>query len=470
MTKSIDVAILGAGTAGLNTTGQVRRHTKNFKLFDGGEEIGTTCARVGCMPSKALIHIAEQFHARKNYARLGIDGGDALKLDSEATMERVQDVRDILVDRVLSHSTDQMGEKFIDENARFIDSSTIQVGKETYHADKFVIAVGSRPVMPEAWRKLGDQIMTTDTFFEQASLPKSMAIIGLGVIGLELGQALSQLDIDVTGIDALNVVAGLKDSQVNQSAISLIGKGFPLILGEQAKLEKAGDLIRVTAGDTQFEVEKVLVSVGRRSNIDRLGIENIGVTLDDNGLPQYDRHTMALTDAPHIFFAGDVNADSPILHEAAYEGKIAGHNAGSGTLTAFKRYTPLHITFSDPNICQVGQTLDGLSEDDIVIGEFSMGPHGRALVMGNNKGLVRLYADKHSGKLLGACMVAPRAEHLAHLLAWSIEQGLTLLEMLRRPFYHPVFEEALQSAIRDALAKIPTDSALPPELTLLNPA
>lgn len=97
-----------------------------------------------------------------------------------------------------------------------------------------------------------------------------------------------------------------------------------------------------------------------------------------------------------------------------------------------------------------------------------MGPHGRALVMGNNKGLVRLYADKNSGKLLGACMVAPRAEHLAHLLAWSIEQGLSLLDMLRQPFYHPVFEEALQSAIRDALSKIPTNNSMPPELTLLD--
>lgn len=469
MTKNIDIAILGAGTAGLNTTGQVRRHTKNFKLFDGGDEIGTTCARVGCMPSKALIHIAEQFHARKSYAKLGIEGADSLSLDSEAAMERVQDVRDILVDRVLSHSTDQMGEKFVDKNAQFIDANTIKVGDETYHADKFIIAVGSRPVVPDAWRKLGDQVLTTDTFFEQESLPKSMAIIGLGVIGLELGQALSQLDIDVTGIDALNGIAGLKDPQVNQCAISLIGKHFPMILGEAAQLEKVGDLIRVTAGETQIEVEKVLVSIGRRSNIDRLGIESLGIKLDENGLPRYDRHTMALTDLPHIFFAGDVNADNPILHEAAYEGKIAGHNAGAaGPLTAFKRYTPLHITFSDPNICQVGQALDSLNEDDIVIGEFSMGPHGRALVMGNNKGLVRLYADKNNGKLLGACMVAPRAEHLAHLLAWSIEQGLSLLDMLRQPFYHPVFEEALQSAIRDALSKIPTNNSMPPELTLLD--
>ncbi len=466
MTHKIDVAILGAGTAGLNTTGQVRRHTKQFKLFDGGEEIGTTCARVGCMPSKALIHIAEQFHARKHYGKLGIEGAEALSLDSEAAMERVQDVRDILVDRVLSHSTDQMGDKFIAENAHFVDAHTLQAGDTTWQTDKVIIAVGSRPIIPAAWQELGDQILTTDTFFEQESLPKSMAVIGLGVIGLELGQALSQLDIEVTGVDAMQSVAGLKDPQINQCAIQLIGKSFPMIFGAQAQLEKSGDMIRVTAGEKQFEVEKVLVCIGRRSNIDRLGIENLGISLNDNGLPDYDPQTMALKDAPHIFLAGDVSIDSPILHEAAYEGKIAGHNAGSGQTRAFKRYVPLHITFSDPNICQVGQTLEELNEQDIVIGEFSMGPHGRALVMANNKGLVRLYADKNNGKLLGACMVAPRAEHLAHLMAWSIEQDLSLNDMLRFPFYHPVYEEAIQSAIRDGLSKIPSDnSGIAPELT-----
>lgn len=467
MSKHLDVAIFGAGTAGLNTTGQVRRHTQNFMLFDGSDEIGTTCARVGCMPSKALIHIAEQYDARNHFARLGIEGADSLSLDTEVAMERVQDVRDILVDRVLSHSTDQMGEKFLDQNVQFVDAHHFTAGDQSFSADKIVIAVGSRPVVPAAWQKLGDQVLTTDSFFEQTDLPKSMAVIGLGVIGLELGQALSQLGVEVTGIDAMQTVAGLKDPAINQLAVQLIGKHFPMILGQQAQLEKVGALIHVTAGDAQIDVERVLVAVGRRSNIDRVGLQNLGIELDENGVPEYDPHTMALKAAPHIFLAGDVDIDKPILHEAAYEGKIAGHNAGTGDLTAFKRYVPFHITFTDPNICQVGQSLDQLSEDDIVIGEFSMGPHGRALVMGNNKGLVRLYADKNSGKLLGACMVAPRAEHLAHLLTWSIEQGLNLQDMLRYPFYHPVFEEALQSAIRDALSKMPSTPGIPPELTPL---
>ncbi len=469
MNKHLDIAIIGAGTAGLNAMGQARRATKNFLLIDGApeDELGTTCARVGCMPSKALIHIAEEYDARKQYPKLGIEGGENLSIDSTRVMERVQDVRDILVDRVLGNSIDKMGDKFLNEYARFIDAHTLLVGEETISIDKCVIATGSRPVVPRDWQALGDQILTTDSFFEQQNLPASMAVIGLGVIGLELGQAISQLGVEVTGIDALTTIAGIKDPEINRCAIDLIQKDFPLILGQSAQLEKVGDLIRVTAGDQQFDVERVLVSIGRRSNIDRVGLENLGIKLNEQGIPAYDIHTMALKEAPHIFLAGDVNVDVPILHEASYEGKIAGFNAGSSSLHAFKRYVPLHITFSEPNICQVGQSLDQLDENRIVIGKFSMGPHGRALVMANNRGLVHLYADKQSGTLLGACMVAPRAEHLAHLIAWSIEQNLTLQDMIRFPFYHPVFEEALQSAIRDALSKTSIDSLAPPELTPL---
>lgn len=470
MTKHLDVAILGSGTAGLNALGQTRRHTKNFLLIDGApeDELGTTCARVGCMPSKALIHVAEEFNARKKFHRLGIGGGEELSIDTAVAMERVQDVRDILVDRVLGNSIDKMGEKFLNQHAHFIDANTLKAGGETYTFDKCIIATGSRPIVPASWQALGDRILTTNSFFEQESLPESMAVIGLGVIGLELGQALSQLAVKVTGIDALETIAGIKDPEINRAAIDLIQKEFPLILGQSAELEQAGDLVRVTAGDQQFEVERVLVSVGRRTNIDRVGLENTGVGLDRNGLPNYDINTMALTDAPHIFLAGDVNGQSPILHEAAYEGKIAGHNAASDSPHAFKRYVPLHITFSEPNICQVGQSLDQLDENEIVIGKFPMGPHGRGLVMANNHGLVHVYADKSSGKLLGASMVAPRAENLGHLLAWCMEQNLTLQQMLRFPFYHPVYEEALQSAIRDALAKMEYQTDIPNELTVLD--
>ncbi len=467
ITREVDVIIIGAGTAGLNAVGQVRRHTKNFLLVDGHEEMGTTCARVGCMPSKALIHIADEFESRNQFKRKGIQGSEGLSIDGEQVMERVQDIRDILVDRVLSNSVDKMGDKFINEYAEFVAPDTLKVGEDIIKAKAIIIAVGSRPVLPAPWRALGDQVMTTDELFEQEELPKSLAVVGLGVIGLELGQAFSRLGVDVTGIDALDTVAGLSDPEIRKQAIHQVEKNMPLWLNNKAELSAAGDLIQIDAGEQRIEVERVLVSVGRRSNIDKLGLEGLGIELDNNGLPPFNANTMQVADLP-VFLAGDANQDRAILHEAGLEGRISGHNAlrtGLGeTPVPFRRNTPLHITFTDPNICQVGATYDELDLDHTVIGDFPMGPHGRALTMGNNHGLVRIYAQKSDGKLLGAAMVAPRGENLAHLLNWSIEDGATAFDLLKKPFYHPVFEEAVQSALRSVISQLENQPGYPPEL------
>jgi dihydrolipoamide dehydrogenase len=147
-----------------------------------------------------------------------------------------------------------------------------------------------------------------------------------------------------------------------------------------------------------------------------------------------------------------------VLHEAGDEGRIAGYNAARVTdgerPARFRRRTPLFINFCDPNICAVGERLDALDPEQIAIGEIKMAPVGRALIMGNNRGLIRVYAAKASGRLLGAELIAPRGENLAHLLSWSIQQGLTVQQMLRMPFYHPVIEEALQAALGDLERKL----------------
>lgn len=129
MDRKVDVAILGAGTAGLSAMAQVRRAKKSFVLINGGE-LGTTCARVGCMPSKALIQVAHDLHRREIFEREGIEGGEALSANWPNTMEHVRDLRDILVDRVLANSTDQMGDEFIEGYARFIEPYVLQVGEQ----------------------------------------------------------------------------------------------------------------------------------------------------------------------------------------------------------------------------------------------------------------------------------------------------------------------------------------------------
>ena len=170
--------------------------------------------------------------------------------------------------------------------------------------------------------------------------------------------------------------------------------------------------------------------------------------LNVNGVPEYDPTTMKIS-GHSVYLAGDVNADRPILHEASDEGTIAGFNAVADQPQRFRRKTPFAITFSDPNIALIGQSFDQLDAQETAIASITMAPVGRALILGKNRGLIRLYAEKKSGKLIGAALLAVHAEHLGHLLAWSIEQQMTVLQMLEMPFYHPVIEEALQPVLRD---------------------
>ena len=461
--RKVDVAIIGSGSAGLYALGKVRPSGKSFVLINGGE-LGTTCARVGCMPSKAVIQVAEDFHRRSVFNRYGIEGHEDMSMTIPEAMEYVQDLRDTFVERVLAKSTDKMPEdKFIAGYARFIEPDLVEIDNgERVRAKHFIIATGSRPIVPAAWEDFRDRIITTDEFFELEDLPQSMAVIGLGVIGLEIGQSLHRLGLEVTGIDQLETLAGLTDPEVNRTAIEAIGKEMPLWLGHAADVSEADNgLLRVQAGEQTVEVERVFASMGRRPNIDKLGLEEIGVVVDDQGIPLFDPTTMQIGDTP-IFIAGDVTGERPLLHEAGDEGRIAGYNAASSDEPmAFRRKTPLSITFCDPNIVMVGARFADLDPEHAVIGEIQMGPVGRAMIMAKNRGLIRVYGDKTSGRLLGAEMVCPKGENLGHLLAWCIQQGMTVGQMLQMPFYHPVIEEALQAALYDLYSKVDAKNVTP---------
>ncbi|MFT7531006.1 MAG: dihydrolipoamide dehydrogenase, partial [Gammaproteobacteria bacterium] len=171
MTRKVKVAIVGAGTSGLNAMAQVHMLTDDFVLINGGE-LGTTCARVGCMPSKVAIQVADDFHRRSIFPREGIEGGDQLSVDMDEAFEHVRDIRDILVDRVLSHTTDEMGDEFIEGYARFVEPGVLEVDGLRIEAESIVLAAGSTPVVPEAWQAFGDKILTTDSLFELEEWPK----------------------------------------------------------------------------------------------------------------------------------------------------------------------------------------------------------------------------------------------------------------------------------------------------------
>ena len=452
MSREVDVAIIGAGSAGLYALSQVKRKTDSYVLIEGGA-LGTTCARVGCMPSKVFIQVADDYHRRLLFDRHGIEGGEGLALDRPAIMEHVQDLRDVFVDKTLG-VTDALDEQhLIDGYARFVDDHTLEVNGEAFRAGAVVIATGTVPIIPEQWQPFREDIITTDGLFELQDLPASIAVIGLGSIGLEIGQALSRLGIDVVGADVLDNVAKLQDPVVSKLAVETIGKEFPLWLGQAAQLDKVDGGVRVRSGDNEVVVEKVLASLGRRPNFDHLALENTSLELDAKGVPVFSAASTRCGDSS-IYIAGDVNLDRPLLHEAGHEGRVAGYNAVRGSAVEFRRKTALAITFCDPNIATVGAQLDDLDPSKIAIAEMQFGPVGRALIIGKNRGVLRVYVNKADGLVLGAAMACVKGEHLAHLLAWSIQQGMTVFDMLKMPFYHPVIEEALQGALYSVLHEL----------------
>jgi dihydrolipoamide dehydrogenase len=460
--RRIEVAIIGSGSAGLYALGQVRPSGKSFVLVNGGE-LGTTCARVGCMPSKAVIQVAGDFYRRHVFNRYGIEGHEDMSLTIPEAMEYVQDLRDIFVERVLANSTDKLPEgNFINGYARFVEQDLLEIDTgERIRADSIIIATGSRPLVPRAWESFRDRIITTDEFFELENLPQSVAVVGLGVIGLEIGQSLRRMGIEVTGVDQLMTIGGLSDPEVAAAAIEVIGKEMPLWLGHAAAVTEAGNgMLRVQAGERAVEVERVFASIGRTPNLDKLGLENIDLELDARGIPVFDPGTMRIGDT-RIYIAGDVTGARPLLHEAGDEGRIAGHNAVAAEPLAFRRKTPLSITFCDPNIVLVGTRFADLDPAGTAIGQVQMGPVGRAMIMAKNRGMIRVYADKASGRLLGAEMACPKGENLGHLLAWCIQQEMTVGEILQMPFYHPVIEEALQAALYDLYGKVDAKNATP---------
>lgn len=452
--RRVDVAIVGAGTAGSHAMSQARRAGKSFVLINGGP-MGTTCARVGCMPSKMLIQAAALLHDRQRMAELGIRGGDGLHADIPAVLRRVRALRDDLVAGTIRGMTRPLAQdQLVEGYARLVAPDLIEVAGQRIRARRIVLATGSQPIVPRPWRAFGDRILTTDTLFEQEDLPRRMAVIGLGAIGLEMGQALARLGIEVTGFDALDHIGGIADPVIAKAALELVGQALPMHLGHQARIEPVADGLRVSAGAHAATVDKLLVSIGRRPNLDALGLADIGAPMDERGRPKIDPHTLQLGDLP-IFVAGDVTGDAQMMHVAADEGRVSGFNAGRAAPDRLFRYqakTALAIVFTDPEIVSVGARLDSLDAGTIAIGDFDFASQGRARIMARSHGRLRLYAERATGRLLGASMCAPGGEHLGHLLAWCIQQGLTVFDLQRMPYYHPTLEEGIAAAV-DALAR-----------------
>ncbi len=464
-TLNVDVAVIGGGTAGLGAYRAAKAHTDNVVMIEGGP-YGTTCARVGCMPSKLLIAAAESVHQIEKAPAFGVHPQGDIVINGREVMDRIKRERDRFVGFVLEGVDEIPAHDKISGYAKFIDDNTLMVDEHTQvSAKRIVIATGSRPAYPAVWNELGDRLIINDDVFDWDDLPNSVAVFGPGVIGLELGQALKRLGVEVVMFGLGGQVGPLTDPTVMAYADKTFNEEFYLDADVRLEsMKRIGDAVEIQYQDKDGEfkvitVDYVLAATGRRPNVDKLAIENTALELDERGVPLADHFTLQ-TSVASIFVAGDASNQLPLLHEAADQGRIAGDNAGRfPDIRAGLRRSKISAVFSDPQIAMVGETYKEITTrlgncGCFETGEVSFESQGRSRVMLRNKGVLHVYGEHGTGRFLGAEMMGPNAEHLAHLLAWAHQNKMTVAEMLDMPFYHPVIEEGVRTALRDLNAKL----------------
>lgn len=454
----VDVVVLGAGSAGLVARRAAEKLGASTLLCDGGT-LGTTCARVGCMPSKLLIAPARAARYAQRANALGVQI-PTLTIDGKAVMQRVQSERDRFVGFVVD-DTERLLETnaFLPENVRFKADGVLQSDSgKIIHYKSAVIATGTTPFIPPPFDQLKATLHTSDTIFELEDIPPRIAVIGAGVIGLELGQAFAALQSEVTVFNVGSNLSILRDPEIAAAYEDALRQDVTLY--QNSRVTSAHEANGVASlqwldadskeRDGQFDC--VLVAAGRRANLEALNLRALGVDAQAPQDLEIKDERLQLADLP-IFMAGDINNIRPLLHEAADEGRIAGENAAHFALTGpqdvykYQRHTPLSIAFTHPQSATGGQTWGNLP-DNVAIGATTFTNQGRARVDLENHGGIRVYGDPDSKRLIGFEMCGPDAEHIGHQLTWCIQQGLTVGAILDMPFYHPVIQEGVRTALQ----------------------
>jgi len=306
--------------------------------------------------------VAKDYHSRRASESEGLRGVDQLRVDIPSVLRHVRSLRDHFAGNMPEVTNRRTKDHLITGTAEIIGSNRLRVGTREFETKSIVIATGARPIVPDLWKHFDDRILTSGNIFEQEDLPKRIAVIGLGPIGLEFGQSLSRLGIEIIGFDMKDSIATITDPDINAESLQILRKEFPIHLGARGELEDRDSGLLMKQDDLDITVYAAVVAVGIKPNLQGLSIENLGVPLDKYGMPSFDAHTMQIDDLP-IFDA---------------------------------KYT----------------------------------------------------------EILGAELICPGGEHLAHQLALAIQQNLNIFDMLQMPFYHPTIEKGLCTAIQHAAKQV----------------
>lgn len=454
-----DVVVIGGGPGGYTAAIRLGQLGKNVTLIEK-EELGGVCLNRGCIPSKALIHMAEQFHHLKELGKLGISfSGEVNPVDIQVWQKFKGGVVAKLNNGV-KHLCEKNGVTVVKGEAVFLSDNRIGVETggdfETYKFEHAIIATGSRPFIPDFLPVDGEHILDSTSALALEEIPGSLAIIGGGYIGMELGMAFAKIGTEVTIVEMENRIL----PQVSQELVKEVEKkskklGISLKVNtkvEKATVEGGKVLLQLNSNgeDEILQTEKVFVTIGRLPNTAHIGLEQAGITKDERGLLTVDEQCR--TNVPHIFAIGDITPGPALAHRASKQGIVAAEVI-TGLPSAMDSPFVPYVIFSDPQIAGVGMTMEEAKEKGIKIkrGNFPFQANGRALAVNEGEGFVEVIVDAESHVLLGMHVVGPDASNLIGEGVLALELSARVEDVALTNHPHPTLSEGWLEAAEAAL-------------------
>jgi dihydrolipoamide dehydrogenase len=453
--SNYDVIIIGAGPAGYVSAIRAAQLKLKTAIVEK-QWLGGVCLNVGCIPSKSLLKNAEVAHIlRKRSKEFGFSF-DNLNLDFSVAVKRSRQVSNRLTKGVgflmkKNNIEVHMGE------ARITAVDTVSVTDETGNstelkAKNIIIATGANTLIPPGWQIDGKRVVTYLEAILQETLPESAIIIGAGAIGVEFATIWNSYGTEVTIVEMLPRLLPLEDAEAsNELAKAFSKQGINILTGHKVdSLSSTKDKVQVRVssedGEKTLEAHQALVAIGFRPNSSGLGLEEIGVSVAENGTIEIDER-MA-TNVPGIWAIGDVTGKLMLAHVGSAQGIVCAENiAGVDSIILDYDMMP-RATYCQPQVASFGYTEEQakLKGYDVKIGRFPFQANGKALGLGESTGWVKLVTDSKYGEILGAQMVGPEVTELLPELTISQMMELTSAEIARNVHAHPTLSEVLMEA------------------------
>ena len=443
--RPVDVLVVGGGPGGYTAAARAAELGKEVVLVETGP-LGGVCLNVGCIPSKALITVAEQHHRARAFAARGLPVGDG-SIDLRAAQAWKQEVVDHLVTGVGT----LLGKVEIVEGvARLLDERRVSVesGEQGSHFqfDACILATGSRPIELPDLPVDGERVVDSTGALDLDTVPEALAVVGGGYIGLELGTAYAKLGAQVTIVEVLDQIgAGFDRELIGVVEKRLETLGVTVLTGARTEgLKDEGLVVATNDGSSVVPADKVLVAIGRAPNIDELQLDRAGIEVDAGGRIPVDEQ--GRTSARRVFAIGDLVTGPALAHKASTEGRIAAEVI-AGLPSANDATVPL-IAFTDPELAAVGLTAEEAREagHEVVVGKARFAASGRALTLGLDEGMVKLVVDAEDEVVLGVHIAGPDASDLISEGAVLVECALRLDDVIGTIHPHPTLGESLHDA------------------------